>query len=66
VRRGITRKDDVLPPRLANEKRGWGGMGGKNMPPLKKMIGEYYAVRGWDSEGVPTGDRLAKLGIPLR
>jgi len=24
VRRGIIRKDDVLPPRLANEKKGWG------------------------------------------
>jgi len=41
-------------------------MSEKNMPPLEIMIGEYYAVRGWDSEGVPTGDRLAKLGIPLR
>jgi aldehyde:ferredoxin oxidoreductase len=65
VRRGITRKDDVLPFRLANEKRGWGGMSEENVPPLDRMIDEYYAVRGWDSEGVPTGDRLAKLGIPL-
>ncbi len=65
VRREITREDDVRPPRLVDEKRGWGGMSEENMPPLNRMIDEYYGVRGWDSEGVPTGDTLAKLGIPL-
>jgi aldehyde:ferredoxin oxidoreductase len=27
------------------------------------MLDEYYALRGWDSDGVPTAGRLAALGL---
>jgi aldehyde:ferredoxin oxidoreductase len=63
VRRGISSKDDVLPPRLAKEKRGWGGMGKDNIPPLKQMLHEYYEVRGWNSDGIPGPERLSMLGL---
>jgi aldehyde:ferredoxin oxidoreductase len=27
------------------------------------MLDEYYALRGWDGDGVPTAARLAALGL---
>jgi aldehyde:ferredoxin oxidoreductase len=27
------------------------------------MLPEYYELRGWDKEGVPTKDRLKELGL---
>ncbi len=64
VRRGISRKDDTLPPRLLTHKRG-GGEGGAadNLPPLGIMLNEYYAHRGWSEEGIPTRAKLSKLGL---
>jgi len=38
-------------------------MSKENMPPLAQMLDEYYAVRGWDREGIPTRERLKELGI---
>ncbi|MFC2058919.1 aldehyde ferredoxin oxidoreductase C-terminal domain-containing protein [Chloroflexota bacterium] len=26
---------------------------------------EYYGVRGWSRDGVPTGEKLLELGLPL-
>jgi aldehyde:ferredoxin oxidoreductase len=31
--------------------------------PVKKMLKEYYAVRGWDENGVPTREKLKQLSI---
>jgi aldehyde:ferredoxin oxidoreductase len=27
------------------------------------MLDEYYQVRGWDADGVPTADTLRRLGL---
>ncbi|MHB8764376.1 MAG: aldehyde ferredoxin oxidoreductase C-terminal domain-containing protein, partial [Deferrisomatales bacterium] len=27
------------------------------------MLDEYYPVRGWDADGVPTPEKLAELGL---
>jgi aldehyde:ferredoxin oxidoreductase len=27
------------------------------------MLPEYYQLRGWDEEGVPTSDKLSELGL---
>jgi aldehyde:ferredoxin oxidoreductase len=27
------------------------------------MLDAYYALRGWDADGVPTRERLADLGL---
>jgi aldehyde:ferredoxin oxidoreductase len=29
------------------------------------MLGEYYELRGWDKDGVPTAEKTAELGIAL-
>jgi aldehyde:ferredoxin oxidoreductase len=30
---------------------------------LSKMLPEYYELRGWDKEGVPTKGKLKELGL---
>jgi aldehyde:ferredoxin oxidoreductase len=60
VRLGLSRKDDVLPPRMFVHKRG----GGTNeLPAINVMLAEYYEYRGWDEFGIPTAGRLADLGL---
>ena len=62
IKCGAGRKDDILPTRILNEKRGSGGAA-ENLPPLEKMLDEYYAYRGWDSVGIPTPNKLEMLGL---
>jgi aldehyde:ferredoxin oxidoreductase len=62
VRCGITRKDDVIPTRMLEEKRGEGGAA-ENLPPFSAMLEEYYKYRGWDENGVPTKEKLRELAL---
>ena len=62
LRLGITRADDTLPQRLLTEPRPSGGAAGV-LPDLDTMLAEYYRVRGWTPEGVPTDARLEALGL---
>ncbi|HHY39442.1 MAG TPA: aldehyde ferredoxin oxidoreductase family protein [Clostridia bacterium] len=59
---GISRKDDTLPPRLMVHDRRTGGAAG-SLPHIGKMLSEYYALRGWSEEGIPTRERLIDLGL---
>ncbi len=60
---GVTAADDTLPKRLLREARPDGGAAG-SLPDLELMKREYYNYRGWTSEGRPTVERLAALGLP--
>jgi len=62
VRLGISRKDDVLPPRLLAHPRPSGKSRG-SLPHIGKMLDEYYGFRGWSEEGIPTREKLKKLGL---
>jgi aldehyde:ferredoxin oxidoreductase len=62
VSRGISRKDDTLPPRFLTHKRGAGGSA-NSLPFLGLMLNEYYSYRGWSEEGIPTREKLAELGL---
>ena len=62
VREGLTRKDDSLPERLVKEVMPSGPSRG-NLVPLERMLDEYYALMGWDSEGVPQAERMRELGL---
>ena len=59
---GLTREDDLLPPRLLNEPVTSGPSKGK-VTELEVMLDEYYQLRGWDKEGVPTDEKLAELSL---
>lgn len=62
---GLTRQDDYLPPRLLNEPVTSGPSKGK-VTELEVMLDEYYKIRGWDMEGVPTEEKLAELSLENR
>ena len=53
---------DTLPPRLLREHLPEGPAKGKEND-LYTMLAEYYQVRGWDAEGVPTPDKEKELGL---
>lgn len=53
---------DTLPPRLLREELPEGPAKGK-VSQLHTMLEEYYRLRGWDSEGVPTADKVKELGL---
>jgi aldehyde:ferredoxin oxidoreductase len=59
---GFTKADDNLPPRLTTEPAKTGPAKGL-VNGLAKMLPEYYELRGWDTEGVPKADTLARLGL---
>ncbi|MBI4636392.1 MAG: aldehyde ferredoxin oxidoreductase family protein [Candidatus Rokubacteria bacterium] len=65
VREGVRRVDDVLPWRVMHEPIPDGPSAGMFCPPaeLDGMLDEYYRLRGWDADGVPTPARLAALGL---
>jgi len=62
VRLGINRKDDKIPPRLLHLARN-DGMAAGILPELDKMLEEYYRLRGWDKNGIPTKEKLKQLNL---
>jgi aldehyde:ferredoxin oxidoreductase len=50
-----------LPKRLISELQRAEDMESKVN--LQKMLKDYYRIRGWDEQGVPTKRRLDKLGL---
>jgi aldehyde:ferredoxin oxidoreductase len=59
---GFTAKDDTLPRRILTEPAKTGPQQGK-VAELARMLPEYYQVRGWTPEGVPTPETNARLGL---
>ncbi len=62
IKAGFTAADDTLPPRLLKEPLQSGPAKGKVVE-LEKMLPEYYEVRGWGVDGVPTAEKLEELSI---
>lgn len=65
-REGIHRKDDMLPERIMKEAVPSGPIKGQVLTEdmYNTMLDEYYEVRGWNKDGVPTQETLDKLGLP--
>ncbi len=65
VREGVSRKDDVLPWRVMHEPIPDRPSAGMHCAPddLSTMLDRCYALRGWDTDGVPTRERLNALGL---
>jgi len=62
-REGFSRNDDQLPERLKEprEDTGWK----IDEVDFEAMLSEYYSLRGWDEEGKPTEETLARLQIEV-
>ncbi len=52
LREGVTPKEDTLPKRFFDEPLGKDGKTIRREE-LHKMLQDYYALRGWSSEGIP-------------
>jgi len=58
LKAGLSDKDDSLPKRITDEPRV------KNqVVHLARMLPEYYRLRGWDENGIPTPEKLLQLGL---
>ena len=64
VREGVTGKDDIPSPRYF-EPMPSGPQKGKKIErkPFEELLQIYYTKRGWDSNGIPTRQRLEALGL---
>ena len=65
VREGVNRTHDSLPHKVMHEPVPDGPHKGMHCPPeeLEMMKDEYYKIRGWDTEGIPTNETLNKLDL---
>jgi aldehyde:ferredoxin oxidoreductase len=62
LKAGLTAADDTLPPRLLNDPVPAGPSKGCTNR-LGEMLPEYYSLRGWGPDGVPTQEKLAELAL---
>lgn len=64
LKAGIDSSQDTLPKRLLQDpipdgpSKGW-------VHKLGELLPEYYKLRGWDTQGTPTPEKLKELGINL-
>ena len=67
VREGVDRSSDTLPHRVMHEPIPDGPHKGMYCPPeeLEAMKDEYYTLRGWDDNGIPTAETLGRLGLDV-
>jgi aldehyde:ferredoxin oxidoreductase len=62
LKAGFTAKDDTLPERLLKEPIRSGPAKGE-VSHVPEMLPEYYKLRGWDTKGVPSKERLQQLQL---
>jgi aldehyde:ferredoxin oxidoreductase len=62
LKSGFTGKDDRLPDRLIKEPILTGPSKGE-VSHLDKMLPEYYQLRGWDTKGTPSEEKLHELSL---
>jgi aldehyde:ferredoxin oxidoreductase len=63
VREGLARAQDTLPARNLSQPLQGSGPSKGHVVELDPMLDEYYALMGWDQNGVPTSARLQELGL---
>ena len=61
-RLGISRKDDILPPRFLTLLP-QGEVLTNQQPPIGRLLVDYYAYRGWGENGVPTSEKTRELDL---
>jgi aldehyde:ferredoxin oxidoreductase len=61
IRDGYDGKTDQIPKKMYNSAK-QGFRAGKVIP-FKEMMEDYYQIRGWDKNGLPTGQTLSRLQL---
>ncbi|MFA4837220.1 MAG: aldehyde ferredoxin oxidoreductase C-terminal domain-containing protein, partial [Dehalococcoidia bacterium] len=62
LKAGFTKADDTVSRRMLEEPLPDGPAEG-NVLRLDEMLPEYYQLRGWDENGIPSEAKLAALGL---
>ena len=64
-REGLDRKDDRLIGKWADDPVPNGPHKGEKLDPKRweEMLGDYYELRGWNQNGIPTKEKLNELGL---
>ena len=66
IREGLSRKDDSLPWKIMHvpiPDEGPSKGSHVTQEELDLLLDDYYEVRGWDNEGIPTPEKLKELGM---
>ena len=66
IREGITRQDDVLPPRFWEPEPSGPREGMKSFvdyEDFERCLDHFYELRGWDNNGQPTIDTMQELNL---
>jgi aldehyde:ferredoxin oxidoreductase len=63
MRRGYRGKDDTLPPRVMEKLLDLGDDEQQVPISLQDQLQEYYSLRGWSKEGIPTHEKLLELEL---
>jgi aldehyde:ferredoxin oxidoreductase len=66
LREGFSRKDDTVPPKFWIAQTTGSGKGRKafiDEDDFERSLDKYYELRGWDSDGIPTKETIAYLGL---
>jgi aldehyde:ferredoxin oxidoreductase len=66
IREGLTRKDDSLPWKVMHvpiPDEGPSKGSYVSQAELDLLLDDYYEIRGWNKEGIPTVDKLKELGM---
>ena len=66
INEGVTRNDDILPPRFWEPDTVGPSKGMKSFidqNDFEKSLDKYYQLRGWSKDGVPTKETIKKLGL---
>jgi aldehyde:ferredoxin oxidoreductase len=59
---GMKPGEDTLPRRFLTVGRK-SGPAVDHLPPLKKLLADYYLVRGWNNDGRISNEKLLDLGL---
>jgi aldehyde:ferredoxin oxidoreductase len=59
---GFSGTDDTLPRRMLEEPMPEGPARGQ-VCKLNEMLPEYYTIRGWNDQGIPTEEKRVSLGL---
>jgi aldehyde:ferredoxin oxidoreductase len=65
VREGTSRKDDIMPERIYDIVPSGPTKGTclLTREELNQMLDEYYELRGWDKNGIPTEEKKKELKL---
>ncbi len=66
VREGFTRKDDTLPARMFDEALNGDERMKIDRDSFDRSLLEYYSLREWDENGVPSDQLLNRLGLDAK